>query len=374
MMSQQSKHELHAAVQATYLKASKAEKQKILDEFTSIKLMNTSAIIVTYNPSPEFFDSLNGLKNQFDPLIIIDNASNPETRDLLRQAAQKNKGNIEIIFNETNLGIAAALNQGFARSLEQGCDFVFVFDQDSQPAPGMVGTILDAFHSHPTNREEIAIVAPMVEDSAAGINARYLRPRGRFLFERTGCSDQILEGVAVVITSGSLYNLKAYQKIGPFRDDFFMDYVDTEYCLRAKQHGYNIIVACNARLYHRLGNQQKKQFGPLTMHPTFHSPFRWYYISRNRIPMFRLYALRFPYWFLYELVINSYGLVRLLLFEDQKAQKLKALILGIIDGLRQRMGPISNCRKEFITKGSSNAMGTLFVPPVRDNKAHRDYK
>ena len=49
MMSQQSKHELHAAVQATYLKASKAEKQKILDEFTSIKLMNTSAIIVTYN-------------------------------------------------------------------------------------------------------------------------------------------------------------------------------------------------------------------------------------------------------------------------------------------------------------------------------------
>jgi len=35
MMSQQSKRELHAEVQARYLKASKAEKQKILDEFSA---------------------------------------------------------------------------------------------------------------------------------------------------------------------------------------------------------------------------------------------------------------------------------------------------------------------------------------------------
>jgi len=35
MMSQRSKRELHAEVQARYLKASKAEKQKILDEFTA---------------------------------------------------------------------------------------------------------------------------------------------------------------------------------------------------------------------------------------------------------------------------------------------------------------------------------------------------
>ena len=35
MMSQQSKHELQAEIQPRYLKASKAEKQKILDEFTA---------------------------------------------------------------------------------------------------------------------------------------------------------------------------------------------------------------------------------------------------------------------------------------------------------------------------------------------------
>lgn len=177
--------------------------------------MNTSA----YNSSPGFFDNLNGLKTQFDQLIIIDNASNPEIRDLFWQIGQKNQGNIDTIFNEINLGIATALNQGFARLLERGCDSAFALDQDSRPAPGMITTIIDTFNSHP-HREKIAIVAPMVVDPIVGLKGRYLRPRSRFLFERTHCADQILENVSTVIASGSLYNLKAYKKIGSFRDDF----------------------------------------------------------------------------------------------------------------------------------------------------------
>jgi rhamnosyltransferase len=282
-------------------------------------------------------------------VIIIDNGSTPEKRSFFQQAIQDNLGNIEFIFNKTNLGIAAALNQGFARLVNQGSDLVFVFDQDSQPAPGMVETILDTFYSHP-QREQIAIVAPMIEDPAGGITFRYMRPHGRFFFERIRSDSQKLEDVTIVITSGALYNLKAYQKIGPFRDDFFIDYVDTEYCLRAKQNGYTIVVNCKARLQHRLGNQQKRRVGPLTMHPTFHSPLRWYYISRNRIPMVLLYAYRFPHWFFYELVNNSYGLIRLLLFEDKKASKLLAMLLGTLDGLNRRMGPISNSKKALIAK------------------------
>jgi rhamnosyltransferase len=311
--------------------------------------MNTNAIIVTYNPPSEFCESLFHWRNQLDHMIIIDNGSAPENRSFFQQAIQDNLGNIEFIFNKTNLGIAAALNQGFARLVNQGSDLVFVFDQDSQPAPGMVETILDTFYSHP-QREQIAIVAPMIEDPVGGITFRYIRPHGHFFFERIRSDSQKLEDVTIVITSGALYNLKAYQNIGPFRDDFFIDYVDTEYCLRAKQNGYTIIVNCQARLQHRLGNQQKRRVGPLTMHPTFHSPLRWYYISRNRIPMVLLYAFRFPHWFFYELVMNSNGLIRLLLFEDEKASKLLAMLLGTLDGLNRRMGPISNSKKALIAK------------------------
>jgi rhamnosyltransferase len=309
------------------------------------------ALINTYNPPSVFFDKLLDLKKEFDQLIIIDNGSSLEIQNHIRQTSQKIDANIKFVFNETNLGEATVLNQGFSWAIDQGSDFIFVINQDSQPAFGMVRTLLDTFLSH-KNQEQIAIVAPVVKDSLIGRNIPNLSSNGRFRYKRTECTEDSLENVSIVITSGALYNLNVYKKLGPFRDEFFIDYVDTEYCLRAKQCGYDIIVACKAHLYHRLGNQQTKQIGPFEMHPTYHSPLRWYYISRNRIPMYRLYAFRFPYWLLYELIINSYGLVRLLLFEDQKINKLLAMLLGTLDGLNRHMGPISNSRKALIAKGN----------------------
>ena len=311
--------------------------------------MDLKAIIITHHPPSEFLSNLDNWKCQFDQLLIIDNGSDLQTQSLLQQASQERRSEIEIILNKTNLGMATALNQGFSWALKQGSDFIFAFDQDSQPASDMIETLLYTFHSYP-DHEKIVVVAPKIKDSINGTNLRYLRSRGRFLFERVDCTGGTLENVSVVITSGALYNLKVYQKLGPFRDEFFIDYVDTEYCLRARQHGFNVIVNCDAHLYHRLGNQQKKSVGPLTMYPTFHSPERWYYIARNRIQMFQLYALRFPHWFFYELIIGTYGLVRLLLFEDRKVKKLQALVLGTLDGLARHMGPISDSRRALIEK------------------------
>jgi rhamnosyltransferase len=153
----------------------------------------------------------------------------------------------------------------------------------------------------------------------------------------------VLEDITYVITSGSLFNLEAYKDIGPFRDDFFIDYVDTEYCLRARRCEYRILVACEARLEHRQGERQKRALAGSDHYPTFHPPVRWYYSSRNRIAMLHLYAFRFPHWLTYEIVASLYTMMKLILFEPQKLAKLRAFLLGTLDGLRGRMGkaPVS---------------------------------
>jgi rhamnosyltransferase len=304
-------------------------------------------LIVTFNPSYTLFSNINIFLDQLEHIIIIDNGSNPEWRLLLEQEASHRTSSLTIIFNDTNLGVATALNQGFRWGIDQGYDAVVTFDQDSIPAPDMTHELLRAYNSHP-NRDTIAIVAPRVEDQHANVHVRYLRPRNSFLFERVLCQDSTIEDVSIVITSGSLNSLDAYRKIGDFRDDFFIDYVDTEYCLRAKQHGYGILVACNATLQHRLGNQQMKHLGPFTLHPTFHPPLRWYYLNRNRIVMLGLYAFRFPHWGIYDLMAGSYSLLKLLLFEDGKLRKILALILGMFDGFSGHMGPVSTKRKASI--------------------------
>jgi rhamnosyltransferase len=307
------------------------------------------AAVVTYRPPQDFEQHLEQLYSEFDKIILIDNGSPSETQEMLRDEVRRRDGNLILILNPKNLGIATALNQGFDWASRHKYDFVISLDQDSLPAPGITKALLQAYDAH-LHRDKIAIVAPMVEDPNAGIIARYLRPRHFLLFERKGCSGHALEDVSIVITSGSMYNLKIYQQLGPFRDDFFIDYVDTEYCLRAKKQGFNIIVACNAHLHHRLGNQQRFRVGPLELRPTFHSVIRWYYISRNRIPMIRQYGIRFPHWLLYELIINSYGFLRMLCLEDHKLGKILAVLLGSLDGLAGRSGEIPDYRQNFLSR------------------------
>ncbi len=294
-------------------------------------------LVITFNPSPDFFLRLDSFYAQLDQIILVDNGSNSEVRRFLIDEEKRRRSSLSVIYNQNNLGVATALNQGIRRALEQGFSYIVTFDQDSYPEAGMISVMSEAFSVH-SKDGRLAVVAPNVVDPIVKTQALFLRPKNKLLFERVSCKGNVLENVTYVITSGSLFDLAAYQKIGPFRDDFFIDYVDTEYCLRARQCGYRVLVACNARLYHRQGDRQRRTFGGQEHYPTFHVPLRWYYISRNRIPMLGQYAPRFPHWLLYEVTATAYIFLRMLFFETQKLEKLRAFFLGTLDGIRGRMG------------------------------------
>lgn len=305
------------------------------------------ALIVTFNPSSVFFSNLKFFLNQFVYVVIVDNASDQSLKPLWKEISEIYNQSLTIIYNESNLGIATALNQGFAWGKSHGYDYVITFDQDSIPAPDMIQKMLVVYNTHP-ERKNIAIVAPNVKNAHGSISTLYLQPRNKFLFERIPCQKENINNVSLAITSGSLCNISAYQEIGVFREDFFIDYVDIEYCLRAKKLDYKIIVACEAILYHQLGNQQTKKIGTFILNPTFHSPIRWYYINRNRMVMYRLYAIMYPYWALYDFMSSCSLLLRMLLFEDQKLRKIFAFFLGIVDGIFGRMGQITAYREAQI--------------------------
>jgi len=295
------------------------------------------AVIVTYQPDPQITRRLDSLTNQVAHVIVVDNASESAIVDRLGLWAESHDA--DILLNRQNLGIAAALNQGFELSLAKGYEYVLALDQDSQALPDMVHTQLGVYRSH-SRKDQIAIVAPQVEDPEVGMRNKYLRPKGRLLLERVRCNGEIIDRVSIVISSGGLFSLGAFRAIGPFRDDYFIDYVDTEYCLRARRKGYEIVVACSAHLAHKWGGIQRVRLGQVDLLPTFHPPDRWYYISRNRVPTIRTYGLQFPNWLLFDLMLAVWWVIRMLLFEDRRLAKLAAILRGTVDGLRGKMGPL----------------------------------
>ena len=65
----------------------------------------------------------------------------------------------------------------------------------------------------------------------------------------------------------------------------FIDFVDIEWCLRARGKGYEIVSFPNVEIEHQLGDSSISFMG--TNYP-IHSPLRMYYYFRNAIYLYRL--------------------------------------------------------------------------------------
>ncbi len=294
------------------------------------------AVVVTFNPDAEISARLDQIASGVSHLIIVDNTEGDVTPSL---APASIGGSREIMRNGRNIGPASALNIGVRRAVALGYPYVLILDQDSVPQPGMVETLVKAHQDYP-ERDRVALVAPQPIEPSLGSRPRYLRKRKWFLFELVECEDATLDNVTIVIASGALLPSVAVVALGPFRDDFFIDYIDTEYCLRALSQGYRIIVAGNAHLHHRLGERKAATWGPFAFFPTMHPVSRWYYMGRNRIPTLAGYGMRFPHWAAFDLMHGAYTMLRMLLTEDKRVEKLAAFARGTRDGLRGRMGPM----------------------------------
>jgi rhamnosyltransferase len=325
--------------------STKCAKAKYMTQILRLNQSKTLALLVTFNPPDNFLFHLKELYKEFNQIVLVDNGTSPEKQSILHYPIQQYGEKIFLFKNNKNLGIASALNQGFQWAIEHGYEYVITLDQDSTPAQSMTKTLLQGLEEHP-NRENLAVLAPMIVEKLLPRRSQYMRRKNKFFYEHVSAETGLLQNVTITITSGSLYNLEIWKKLGPFRDDFFIDYVDTEYNLRAIQHGYEISVQCEARLIHNLGKRQEKKLLGKTLYPTFHSPIRWYYISRNRIAMLKMYALKQPHWFFYEMITTIKTFIRVFTLENQRMAKFKAFLYGTYDGLRGEMGEIPQKVKE----------------------------
>ena len=231
------------------------------------------AVIVTYKPDLFVLDRLlNALAGQVDSVVIVDNGSSIEKR--LSPDSYLPLKVTAISLNE-NMGIALAQNKGieFARRIQAG--FVLLMDQDSMPEPGMVQALLSA-----ALEKSAGAVGPRYVDSRHDNPPPFIRIRGLRL-ERLSCSmpDDIVP-VDYLISSGCLIPMDVLDHVGGMREDFFIDFVDIEWGLRARKFGYQCYGVCNAGMSHSLGYDPIKMFG---MKFPLHSPLRHYYHFRNAV-------------------------------------------------------------------------------------------
>jgi rhamnosyltransferase len=243
---------------------------------------------------------------------------------MLREFARR--PSIALVLNQKNLGVAQALNIGIQQAVTLGFAWVLLLDQDSCADDDMVQTLFEVRDLY-FEKDRLAVVGSGFRD----IN------RARETEEARGAP---WEEVESVITSGSLLRMSVHAVIGPFREEFFIDHVDTDYCFRARAKGYRVIKTRKSIMSHAIGAASRHHVLWMDKWTTNHSAERRYYIARNDTVMLHDYGNYA--WGLWALKSFSRCLrlcKRIVLYEPMKSRKIAAVAQGWWDGVRGRLGP-----------------------------------
>lgn len=283
------------------------------------------AVVVSFHPDPDFPARVNRIMGEVGALVIVDNGSGEAALRMLAELSREPGISLEL--NGENLGVARGLNIGIRRARLLGYEWVLLLDQDSELDAGMVKDLIAAHASFP----EPARLAVL------GAGFRDVHKPEMELSNPLGVP---WEEVESVITSGSLLSLATFDRIGPFRDEFFIDYVDSEYCFRARAQGYRVAKTRKPLMSHAIGASTHHAILGIGKWTSNHSADRRYYMARNDTVMLKEYGgFRWGNW-----AFKSFGrrvrtCKRIVLYEDRKLSKIGAVAHGWWDGVRGNLGP-----------------------------------
>ena len=243
----------------------------------------------------------------------------------------------EVIYvaNGANRGIATAINQGVELLIAAGCRSAVIFDQDSEPSMQLLERLPRLLEDELSRHERVALIGPAYEDSRLGGVAPFIR-FGYLRLKRVPAVGTRPIDVDFLISSGSCINLAAWREIGPMDDMLFIDFVDLEWCVRARSKGYAVLGAPALRLAHELGGEPVRVFGRL--YPS-HSPLRHYYLFRNAVALIKRGYVPCS-WKSTELVKFPFRLAIYGLFLQPRLSHLRMALTGIWHGLISRMGAL----------------------------------
>ena len=297
-------------------------------------IYNVIAVVVIYYSDIDLLKILiKKLINQVQKVILVDNT--PVKDKFCLDDMLKNYVNcIELLSLEENHGIARAQNIGIKRALELFADFVLLSDQDTLFPDNYVHKMFEDIDDY--NIREVACIVPLFKDK----NKKNMPNQGFYRFTCWGWKcifpDHGLYEIDQAISSGKLINLKLINLIGLMNESLFIDWVDFEWCWRARSR-FKIIGNANVIINHTLGDSAISiGFREINQR----SPVRSYYITRNAIYL-AIYSTSIDITHKYYLLLRSIKyIIGFPILCKPHIQQLVFTLRGAIDGFRGKLGKI----------------------------------
>lgn len=236
------------------------------------KILKIYAVIVAYYPEMGALVRLVAILNSGDVKVVIS--------DNTPGGALLSPMDCIVIDMGGNTGIASAQNAAVKRALAEGADVVVFFDQDSLIDQNLVERLVARL-----DISKPSVIGPIYFDTRQGFECP------TYVLNKWGYPHKVLANgrdepyqVDIRISSGSAITTKTFALVGLFDELLFLDYVDCEWCLRARAHGVPIYVDPTVTMLHSIGTMCIR-FGPLKV--WVDAPVRSYYRLRNAFLLLR---------------------------------------------------------------------------------------
>ena len=287
------------------------------------------SIVVLYKTDLNIFKQILAAHlNNFSNAILVNNS-----QEVSLESLKSTK--VTIINNQTNIGLAAALNVGIIEAKKQGAKMVALFDQDSH-IPANYSRDMMQYINNYHGSKPIAVYSSIYHNHVVDERAKLINFKPFRLIRESVIEDQNYAHPHYMITSGSVIPISVFDDVGLMREELFIDFVDIEWCLRARAKGYNIVAINKVIIDHHLGDYAVNIMGH---HYPIHSPIRMYYYFRNSIYLYRLGGIDWNWRF----VDSSRNLFRFLfymLFVKNRPTYFKYIIKGYYHGFINKMGKL----------------------------------
>lgn len=294
-----------------------------------------ASVTVTFNPD------LAQLSAQLAALpaealkVVVDNASRSDTLERVAELVAVTPHAL-LVRNERNEGLPAALNLGVERAFHSDASrkLVLLLDQDSEPEPGSVITLIQTLRTLEDEYGRVGAVGPRLDDADTGLQHGFhqsTRWRWRRVFPQR---EDPPVPVANLNGSGTLMPISVFRDLGGLDEAFFIDHVDTEWSFRLASAGYRLFGVPAAVFRHRMGERGVRfwLFG-WRVWPA-RSAQRHYYLFRNAIRLIRRCYVP-NVWRSWAVVKLALTALVVTLAGPQRRAQLTHMMRGVRDGLKR---------------------------------------
>lgn len=257
--------------------------------------------------------------------MVIDN-----TYDQYFFGKIKAQDNLLILYNKNSFGLAGAYNAALkALPLSRGVEYVLFLDDDTEIQQNKIFSYISKLTTILRDNDVVAS-SGIYRDKNSGTRANYLKC-GRFTYHRIS-DEATVEQVTFIINSMSIWKISFLEKMKGYREDFIIDHIDTDMCLKAQKNNKKILVDLTAEFNHAIGTRLSYNLFGKKYNSGNHSSLRRQIIGRSTMILMLENIFVCPVISYIMLQRIFYELLGIMMVENKKLPKAFAFIKGCLSG------------------------------------------